>query len=179
MKQKFYSVFVIVAILWIILIAGCVKDDSEKLTVAMSQFNSGLCGDIDKDIIIFYPDIVNYTRIQSNISLRDVCYIENAEPTDEKIILCEDVSNSTVNFCEEGCYEISAKEACYRLAFGDFKSYPQPPSRGTIVKIETCQKISDFRDNCYYLVAVNIENTSVCDMISSQSRSDLCKENAV
>tara|TARA_Y100000034_G_scaffold136768_1_gene215594 strand:- start:27014 stop:27520 length:507 start_codon:yes stop_codon:yes gene_type:complete len=165
--------------------AGCMKeavytpDDLEEI---LEQNNPKLClelGDkiVNEDFVKEY--IPNLKEYEEKIMFKDICLIYTINQNninDEFIVLCNEASNIEYTLMEEGSYEIPAWEFCFREAFNDYKSYSQPPRLGNINNQDTCNQLKGFKDNCLYLVAKNNNDISVCDLISSEGRRKMCKE---
>jgi hypothetical protein len=175
-------------LLAVILIAGCVQEtpkqtDNESFIAVLEQKNPELCLDFENETIDENTSIRfvnNLRRIDEDILFRDLCLIYTMDMieniNDENIALCNEASERNYTLWEEGSYDIPAWEFCFRKAFNEYKSYPQPPTSGNIIKKETCDKLRDFKDNCLWLVAMNTENESVCELISNVNRKNMCIE---
>ncbi|MBW2984550.1 hypothetical protein KY361_05515 [Candidatus Woesearchaeota archaeon] len=178
-----YSVYIIATILVaFILIQTNKVSDQELFELALNRSDVSFCSRINPDIKINGEERTDTKiSIQGFAVLRDVCFSEFAEPYDDKLAYCENVSYNQVRVCEEDkCFDMSAREACYREVFKDYVSFTMPPQEGEIQNKETCEKLSMFRDNCKYLYAVTTGDDSVCVTFDNLCplRTELCQKEA-
>lgn len=175
-----YSVFIIATVLVaFVLIQSNKVSDEELFESALNDSDVSLCAKIDPDVTIDCQGKSDTKiDIQGYAILRDVCFSELAEPVDEKLGYCEDVSNTIINVCEPGgeCFDMSAKEACYREVFKDYSSNAMPPQEGAITDIKVCESLTMFRDNCLYLYAITTGDESACELFDNGCglRKQLC-----
>jgi len=184
----------------LILLVGCsernetvVEDQSyneQEFINILEQKNPDLCLDFNDEEVngSFAQSYLGNVKEDETFLFKDVCLIytmslvEHIDSetvikpnvNDEHIILCNDASERNYTFIEEGSYEISAWEFCFRKAFSEYKSYAQPPSLGEIKNKETCIKLRAFKDNCLWLVAKN--DISACDLMKGERNKENCKK---
>ena len=180
-----YSVFIIATILVGVILVNekYYVSDQELFELALNRSDVSFCSRINPEIKINGEERTDTKiSIQGFAVLRDVCFSELAEPYDDKIVHCENVSYNQVRVCEEEdkCFDMSAREACYRELFKDYVSYTMPPQEGEVQNKQTCEKLSMFRDNCKYLYAVTTGDDSVCVTFDNicPLRTELCQKEA-
>jgi len=194
---------IILLMLLAVLIIGCVKEplkelkeetiySNDDLVQILEQKNPEICLDFNDEIInesFAKTYISKIEQLEDEILFKDLCLIYTISikeyPDDETvlapnvndkfIVLCNEASDIIYRFWEEGSYDIPAWEFCFRKAFGEYKSYPQPPRLGDIENKETCNKLKGFKDNCLWLVAKN-GDISACNLMNSEKNKLNCIE---
>ena len=178
-----YSVFILATVLVaFILIQSNKLSDEQLFGLAINNSDVSFCAKIKPDTMVNADETETKVNIQGMAVLKDVCYSEFAEPVDDKINYCENVSDTLVYVCEPNgeCYDMAANEACYRELFKDYISNAMPPQEGEITNLRTCQQLSMFRDNCLYLYAITTGDNSSCDLFDNRCplRRQLCIDEA-
>jgi hypothetical protein len=182
-KEKIvYSVFIIATlVVAFVLIQANKVSDQELFELALNKSDVGFCAKIKDDAKANYNGDTK-VKIQGMAIVRDVCYSEFAEPVDEKLTYCEVVSNNRIHVCEPKgeCFDMSAREACYREVFKDYLSNTMPPQEGEITDKSVCEGLSMFKDNCLYLYATPTGDDSACELFDNRCplRRQLCIDEA-
>ena len=177
-----YAVFIIATlIVGFVLVQTTKASDKELFELALNNSDVSFCSKINSKAKLA-EDSTTQVKIQGMTVLKDLCFSELAEPTDERVSYCENVSDQTIVVCEEPekCYQMPAKEACYRELFKDYISNTMPPQEGEITDMAVCNGLSMFRDNCLYLYAITTGDTSACEMFDNRCplRRQLCIDEA-
>jgi hypothetical protein len=177
-----YSIFIIATVVVAFVLTQTLKDSDQKLLeLALNDSDVSFCSRINPKSML-KEDSSTQVKIQGMTVLKDLCFSELAEPINEKVNYCENVSDQMIVVCEEPdkCYQMSAKEACYREMFKDYVSNTMPPQEGAITDMALCEDLSMFRDNCLYLYAITTGDTSACDRFDNQCdlRKQLCVDEA-
>ncbi|MBW2980627.1 hypothetical protein KY360_04375 [Candidatus Woesearchaeota archaeon] len=178
-----YLLFIIATIAVAFILVQSNKVSGEELFgMALNKSEASYCTKIKADYEVDSEEYSAKVKIQGMAVLRDICFSELAEPVDEKITYCENVSNNMVNVCEPKgeCFDMTAKEACYRDVFKDYVSYSMPPQEGEITNKDICAGLSMFRDNCLYLYAITTGDGSACELFDNRCplRRQLCIDEA-
>ncbi|MFT4343630.1 MAG: hypothetical protein ACMXYE_02675 [Candidatus Woesearchaeota archaeon] len=163
----------------------------EDLINILEQNNPELCLRFsDKEVNgSFVKDYLHNVDVQETFLFKDVCLIHTISfkevidantiiapnVNDEFIVLCNEASERNYTFLEEGSYKIPGWEFCFRKAFSEYRSYPQPPNLGEIKDKHTCLSLKGFQDNCLWLVAKN-GDVSACNMMNSNQNQENCVE---
>ena len=192
----------IMMLISIILISGCTQQTETTTTTTLKEtdFNAilnqkdpELCLAFENEIInesLAKQYVQNIKQREDEILFKDLCLIYTisiVEHPDEStllkpnvndnyIALCNEASERNYTFLEESWYNIPAWEFCFRKAFNTYKSFSRPPNLGEIRNIETCENLKGFKDECLWLVAMNNNDITVCDLISSENRTEMCKD---
>ena len=106
-----YSVFILATVLVsFVLIQSNKASDEELFGLAINNGDVGFCAKIKPDTMINADETETKVNIQGMTVLKDVCYSEVAEPVDDKLLNCENVSNAIINVCEPKgeCFDIPA-----------------------------------------------------------------------
>jgi hypothetical protein len=181
-EQIAYSVFIIATIVVAFILTLTLRDSDQRLfELALNNSDVGFCSKINLRAKLA-EDSTTEVKIQGMVVLKDLCFSELAEPTDERVNYCENVSDQMIVVCEEEekCYQMPAKEACYREMFKDYVSNTMPPQEGAITDMAICKDLSMFRDNCLYLYAITTGDTSACERFDNRCplRRQLCIDEA-